>query len=337
MLNGQRESKTIASLLRFRLKSNVPESIILDELQKSIANTDLTGNFICMYNAEGIQICHPDPSKIGLSLNEDNSIVKVIGHEMDGVSKSLLSLLKSGKIGGGIRSFKENGRMSEIIFVQPVIGSDWIIATHSSISFYYSKMQQLKIALILMNIVSGLILIFVSYLIVRVFGGKYEKFMVKKNNELAKEIMQLSQLNKNLEDQKFYLEIEQKDKSILLQNENLTEPATKRRVLVYWRDQLIPIFVEQISYIYSDFSGNKLMCFDKREYLIGVSLDQIFIQLDQQEFFRANRQYIVSIKAIDVIYKYGNNQLKIEMNPRTSEDVIISKNRVSEFKNWLNG
>lgn len=67
-----------------------------------------------------------------------------------------------------------------------------------------------------------------------------------------------------------------------------------------------------------------------------MSLDDMYTHLDSSLFFRANRQFIISISAIDKILKYGNSQLKIVMQTKTSEDIIISKNKASEFKQWLN-
>jgi hypothetical protein len=50
---------------------------------------------------------------------------------------------------------------------------------------------------------------------------------------------------------------------------------------------------------------------------------------------RANRQHIISVKGIDEILRYGNNQLKIELNPPSNSTIIISKNKAAEFKKWL--
>ncbi len=49
-------------------------------------------------------------------------------------------------------------------------------------------------------------------------------------------------------------------------------------------------------------------------------------------FFRANRQYILAVKGIDAILRYGNNQLKINAIPVTENMIVISKNKASEFK-----
>jgi DNA-binding LytR/AlgR family response regulator len=58
--------------------------------------------------------------------------------------------------------------------------------------------------------------------------------------------------------------------------------------------------------------------------------------LNPQLFFRANRQFIISITAIDKIIKYGNSQLKIVLKGKVTEEIIISKNKAAEFKQWLN-
>ncbi|WP_449397824.1 LytTR family transcriptional regulator DNA-binding domain-containing protein [Chryseobacterium wanjuense] len=65
------------------------------------------------------------------------------------------------------------------------------------------------------------------------------------------------------------------------------------------------------------------------------SLDEVIKTLDQKMFYRANRQFIINIKAISNILLYGKNQLKIVTIPESKETILISKNRVAEFKKWL--
>ena len=62
----------------------------------------------------------------------------------------------------------------------------------------------------------------------------------------------------------------------------------------------------------------------------------MYTHLNSTLFFRANRQFIISIAAIDKIIKYGNSQLKILLQSKTSDEIIISKNKAAEFKQWLN-
>ena len=72
-----------------------------------------------------------------------------------------------------------------------------------------------------------------------------------------------------------------------------------------------------------------------KEHIINLSLDELMKQLDNQIFYRANRQYIVNVNAIKTIFIYGKNQLRLLTQPESPEDIIISKNKVAEFKSWL--
>jgi len=79
-----------------------------------------------------------------------------------------------------------------------------------------------------------------------------------------------------------------------------------------------------------------VVCFDGKPFTTNMSLDDMYTNLNSALFFRANRQFIISITAIDKIIKYGKSQLKIVLQSKTSEDIIISKNKAAEFKQWLN-
>lgn len=161
--------------------------------------------------------------------------------------------------------------------------------------------------------------------------------MEDKNEALINQLTHLSKLNQNLMDQKILIK-EQKLTNVEKEEdqEEKNEVINNSRILVSWRDQLIPVPIEQIAYFYTELSITKMVCFDKCSHMVNLSLDEISGRLNKLEFFRANRQYIVSIKAIDTIYKFGNNQLKIDISPKPEIDIIISKHKVAGFKKWLN-
>ena len=79
-----------------------------------------------------------------------------------------------------------------------------------------------------------------------------------------------------------------------------------------------------------------MVCFDGKRSTTNMSLYDMYTNLNSALFFRANRQFIISITAIDKIIKYGKSQIKIVLQSKTSEDIIISKNKAAEFKQWLN-
>lgn len=331
---SKREAKEISNLLSLRIRDGVEKEKIAEGLQQTIEHTGINGNFICLFNNKGIQICHPDPAKIGQVIKHENSIVKNLNQESD--QKTFLSILQSGKETGGLREFGDQKIQSEIIYTYPVQEADWIVAAHSNITFHNNEMRQLKTNIILLFIAASTVLIIVSFIVVRVINNKYEREIEHKNEALISELSELSKMNNNLMEQKKELEEKQLNDypPIIKIDEN--ETITKHRILVTWRDQLIPVSIDQIAYFFTDYSVVRLVCFDKRTYVVNLSLDEIFNRLSTHEYFRTNRQYIVSIKAIDKIYKYGNNQLKIEITPKSNDDIIISKHKVAEFKKWLN-
>jgi DNA-binding LytR/AlgR family response regulator len=72
-----------------------------------------------------------------------------------------------------------------------------------------------------------------------------------------------------------------------------------------------------------------------RDYAINYSLDQLEDLLDPKKFFRINRRYIVSFSAIKDIINFSNSRLLLKLESNSSDDLVISRERVAEFKNWL--
>ena len=331
---SKREAREIANLLWLRIQDGVEKNKVIEGLQQTIENTGVNGNFICMYNQQGIEICHPEPSKIGQIINFDNSLIKDIRTKTN--QNSLLELLQSGNAGGGIREFKEKDTESEIIYVYPVKGTDWMVASHSQTTVHNKQIKQLKINIILLNTVAGTFIIILLFFAIRIIGKKYEKHIEDKNEALISEVTNLSKLNQNLIEQKMLVSEQQLTNVEKEEEEGKDEVMNNSRILVSWRDQLIPVPIGQIAYFYTELSITKMVCFDKCSHTVNLSLDEIFSRLNKLEYFRVNRQYIVSIKAIDSIYKYGANQLKIDITPKPATEIFISKHKAAEFKKWLN-
>jgi len=57
--------------------------------------------------------------------------------------------------------------------------------------------------------------------------------------------------------------------------------------------------------------------------------------LDPQYFYRLNRAFIVQIKAIAQIHNYFNGRLKLDLNPAIEKEVLVSREKVTEFKEWM--
>lgn len=105
--------------------------------------------------------------------------------------------------------------------------------------------------------------------------------------------------------------------------------------LVPERDKLIPLSTSNIAYFYIDTKTVKAISLDEHTYYISQTLDEIMLQLDPDDFFRANRQFIVARKAIKDLTIWFGNKLSLNLLVKIPEDIIISKAKVAEFKNWF--
>ena len=115
----------------------------------------------------------------------------------------------------------------------------------------------------------------------------------------------------------------------------LTEKKYRERFLVYSGDSLIPINCSDVAYFLSENGASMLITNENKRFFISDSLDILEDELHPNEFFRANRQFIISSKSIVKIHNFGNQKLKIIIKPTSAEEVIISKLKATAFKNWL--
>lgn len=72
-----------------------------------------------------------------------------------------------------------------------------------------------------------------------------------------------------------------------------------------------------------------------RDYAINYTLDQLEDLLDPARFFRINRKFIVSSLAIKDIMSFSNSRLKVKLNSNESDDLVVSREKVQDFKRWL--
>lgn len=110
----------------------------------------------------------------------------------------------------------------------------------------------------------------------------------------------------------------------------------KERFLIKVGEHLKMIESDQITCFYSQDKGTYLCTFDGRQYAIDQSLEQVDLVMDPTQFFRISRNAIVNIKGIQDLVAYSNSRLKVIINGLEKEkSLIVSRERVKEFKNWL--
>ncbi|MBN1339935.1 MAG: response regulator transcription factor [Bacteroidales bacterium] len=115
----------------------------------------------------------------------------------------------------------------------------------------------------------------------------------------------------------------------------LYRPAYKSRLVVRLGDKIRHIDAENIAYFFSEDKVTFLMTTEKKKYIMNYSLEQIESFMNPATFFRLNRKYIASIRAIEGIDKYFNSRLRIDLKPPVEEDVLVSRVKVNDFLNWL--
>lgn len=74
---------------------------------------------------------------------------------------------------------------------------------------------------------------------------------------------------------------------------------------------------------------------DKKRYIIDCPLDQLIDLLDPKFFFRISRKYIVKVDAIQDIIAYSSSRLKLKLLYSEDHDIVVSRERVSDFRQWL--
>ena len=118
----------------------------------------------------------------------------------------------------------------------------------------------------------------------------------------------------------------------LLQTE---EKTFKSRFIIKVGQKIKSIKTEEIACFYSLMKATYLQSKQKRNYPIDYTLDQLEEILDPLTFYRVNRKIIIHFDAIDEIHTWSGSRLKIVLQCDYEEEVVVSRDRVKEFKEWL--
>ncbi|MBO3700417.1 LytTR family DNA-binding domain-containing protein [Roseivirga sp. E12] len=110
-------------------------------------------------------------------------------------------------------------------------------------------------------------------------------------------------------------------------------PSFRERFLVKVGLQFKSILTQEVAY-FSYKDGLSYLHTIDQCLPIDYTLDHLIEELDPKEFFRINRQYIVSLKSVNEIHSYFNSRLLLALSPTTDEEVIVSRERVLNFKIW---
>ena len=109
----------------------------------------------------------------------------------------------------------------------------------------------------------------------------------------------------------------------------------KKRFSVKVGQHLKLINIDEIECFYSENKGTYLYTSEGRNYLLDTTLELLENELEPQTFFRINRKFFVNINAIKDMVSYANSRLQIKLNSYNDDDVIVARERVKDFKEWL--
>lgn len=118
----------------------------------------------------------------------------------------------------------------------------------------------------------------------------------------------------------------------------LVNPIAKeyrKRFSIKIGQQLKVIDLAEIECFYSENKGTYIHTIDNRDYLIDSSLEVVETELNPKDFFRINRKYIIPMQSVKEIQVYSNSRLKISLPTYKADEVIVARERVSDFKEWL--
>ena len=137
-----------------------------------------------------------------------------------------------------------------------------------------------------------------------------------------------------------YKELERKFLGNNQQLENILQLFEKRKnqkqcsVLIYHKDKILPIKLEDIAIFYIEHEITYINTFGQKIFTISKSLEELE-KITGSTFYRANRQYLINRKAVKEVSQYFARKLSLTLSVPFSETITISKVKVQDFLNWL--
>jgi DNA-binding LytR/AlgR family response regulator len=116
---------------------------------------------------------------------------------------------------------------------------------------------------------------------------------------------------------------------------NPIDRTFKKRFTIKMGQQLKMINIDEVECFFSENKGTYLHTFENRNYLLDATLEQLETELDPQNFFRVSRKFIIPMKGIKEIQLHSNSRLKVILPSYKEDEVIVSREKVTDFKNWL--
>ena len=138
---------------------------------------------------------------------------------------------------------------------------------------------------------------------------KYRRFYYKKEDDFSEKIIKLMR--------------------------EMNTTAYTERLLIKRGQQLSYLKIATTAYCYADGKLCYAVDFDSNKYLLETNLSQLEEQLHPAKFYRINRTLLVNIESIMKVHTWLGGRLKLELSLKAHAETVVSRERVSGFKNWL--
>jgi DNA-binding LytR/AlgR family response regulator len=125
------------------------------------------------------------------------------------------------------------------------------------------------------------------------------------------------------------------DMSALFNLINKKEINYRERFSVSYGQKIKSFGVSEIAYFYSKEGMTYAVLNDTKHYPVDYSLDNLLSELNPNDFFRINRQYLIKHSSIKQVHVFPKSHLKLELSPKPLDDTFVSIDKVTAFKKWL--
>jgi two-component system, LytTR family, response regulator LytT len=109
----------------------------------------------------------------------------------------------------------------------------------------------------------------------------------------------------------------------------------KSRFMVRLGQKIIALPTDKIAYFFSENKLTFIVSKDGKRYPLDQPLEELIELLDPKTFFKANRQFIITFESIAEIHPYFKGRMKLVLQPKTDDEVVISSERTPDFKKWI--
>lgn len=133
---------------------------------------------------------------------------------------------------------------------------------------------------------------------------------------------------------KLFKELFQKEERILL-HQTTERSEFKKRFVVRFGEHLKSVNIEDIAFFFSENKGTFIKTFEGKNLPVDNNLDALEQAIDPNRFFRLNRQFLVSLEAIDEMRTYSKGRVIVSLKPEAKEQPVVSSEKSAIFKQWL--